>query len=587
MVRLTVSLVVAALAAAYLAARGASSADSPADRNLLAEAAERARFYNADPLRTLPRVDPVPEFPHTSKEEAERARKREETRAAGATAGRKQVVRRGRYRREPAPEVPPESQYAADGALVTAILKLGYPRVVRNAAAIAPGFARWKALPARTVGDAAGDPAGATGWTPERFASVPGFELALSKSTEFTTQMHSGVMPLASGVEGVAWSREWQFANLSAADAISALLREPGKCAGDERESDGEAADCADDDSPRRRWVSTMLPIESLPQELQDDAVPSSVLSEAKLPGGKKVDLIERNVFIGEKGITTPLHYDIAHNFYVQVHGRKRFMLTAPDQWNALALYPRIHPSSRQSQMDLTVDMDEVVKRYPIKDMTKAVLEVVLEPGDVLYIPPYWGHRVTALEFSISIANHFASNEMELRSAIDSFFAPVNPAELSAADGEASPDEIDCAVRWVLGSFIRSLFAKPATLQKFLLNLVTHRFHPLEHDRHADGLWAKMVEARDGYRWIPEYDLSPPLLLAVKEASEKAAGLAVNLKDTVLSRYDREARFSLPLKHIELGNFLEAIAAHYVGPLQVWPFLMEVASSPPPQFDAK
>ena len=39
------------------------------------------------------------------------------------------------------------------------------------------------------------------------------------------------------------------------------------------------------------------------------------------------------NVWVGEAGVETSLHADTYNNFYVQLHGKKRFLLLPPDQF--------------------------------------------------------------------------------------------------------------------------------------------------------------------------------------------------------------------------------------------------------------
>ena len=51
-----------------------------------------------------------------------------------------------------------------------------------------------------------------------------------------------------------------------------------------------------------------------------------------------------RNVWMGYNGTTAHTHYDIFHNFNVQLYGRKRFLLMPPSDWANLYHYPRIHP---------------------------------------------------------------------------------------------------------------------------------------------------------------------------------------------------------------------------------------------------
>lgn len=80
----------------------------------------------------------------------------------------------------------------------------------------------------------------------------------------------------------------------------------------------------------------------------------------------------------------TATHYDALHNFYVQVRGCKRFLLFPPE--TQMYLHPSLHPHYAHAQVDV-MDPDPV--RFP-SFAGVAAYEVVLLPGDVLYLPPYW-----------------------------------------------------------------------------------------------------------------------------------------------------------------------------------------------------
>jgi oxalate decarboxylase/phosphoglucose isomerase-like protein (cupin superfamily) len=100
---------------------------------------------------------------------------------------------------------------------------------------------------------------------------------------------------------------------------------------------------------------------------------------------------LSSNVWIG-RGSITHMHYDASYNCFVQIYGRKKFLIYPPEYWIHLNLYSSLHPSHRQSQMDFPV----------IPGMTP--YEMVLEPGDLLYLPPYWFHHVEASTEDISIS---------------------------------------------------------------------------------------------------------------------------------------------------------------------------------------
>lgn len=56
-------------------------------------------------------------------------------------------------------------------------------------------------------------------------------------------------------------------------------------------------------------------------------------------------------LWVGMKGVFTQAHYDEAHNFFAQIHGRKKFVLFHPSDFSNLYVYPFHHPADRQSQV--------------------------------------------------------------------------------------------------------------------------------------------------------------------------------------------------------------------------------------------
>lgn len=95
-------------------------------------------------------------------------------------------------------------------------------------------------------------------------------------------------------------------------------------------------------------------------------------------------------LLIGLPGNITPVHYDEQQNFFCQVTGHKRVILFHPDQFECLYPFPLYHPCDRQSQVDFD---NPDYERFPKLREAKG-LEVIVSPGDVLYIPMYWWHHV-------------------------------------------------------------------------------------------------------------------------------------------------------------------------------------------------
>lgn len=102
--------------------------------------------------------------------------------------------------------------------------------------------------------------------------------------------------------------------------------------------------------------------------------------------------------FFGCKGSTTPLHYDIdmGQVFHTVIRGRRRVRLFAPDQ--SRALYR--HPFTVRSYVDL--DRPDLA-RWPALARARGH-EVVLEPGQTLYMPPGWWHEFHYLDAGIGIS---------------------------------------------------------------------------------------------------------------------------------------------------------------------------------------
>lgn len=99
--------------------------------------------------------------------------------------------------------------------------------------------------------------------------------------------------------------------------------------------------------------------------------------------------------FVGPSRAVTPLHFDslLTHNLFFQISGTKRFIMVHPD--DRRLCYTE---KWRWSPVD-PEDADRV--RYPLFAGAR-MLTCVVEPGDLLYMPPGTLHKVTSLSSSIS-----------------------------------------------------------------------------------------------------------------------------------------------------------------------------------------
>lgn len=108
---------------------------------------------------------------------------------------------------------------------------------------------------------------------------------------------------------------------------------------------------------------------------------------------------ISVNAWFGPKGTVSPLHYDPKHNFLCQVMGQKYIRLYSPHVSNSL--YPHEgHLLENTSQVD--VEKPDFEKFPLFKELLYT--EFVLEPGEMLYMPPKYWHFVKSLSISFSVS---------------------------------------------------------------------------------------------------------------------------------------------------------------------------------------
>ena len=199
----------------------------------------------------------------------------------------------------------------------------------------------------------------------------------------------------------------------------------------------GHLATLAADAHPRRFLHVSAEPLadESLGKLLSDGAI------EAACPENERESACHARLWAGEAGTASHAHYDGVANWFVQVHGRKRVLLWPPQDWEAMRLHPHPHPAHRQSQIDMEEekkatagsassssddasddagnqddadsknDEDATPRAPPAPNAT-----IVLSPGDALFIPPFWFHRIESLDFTTALS---VTSQVEIGTRFD------------------------------------------------------------------------------------------------------------------------------------------------------------------------
>ena len=102
---------------------------------------------------------------------------------------------------------------------------------------------------------------------------------------------------------------------------------------------------------------------------------------------------------LGVPGIIAEDHFDNENNYIVMMGGSRRYLLGHPENCPNMYLYKQKHPLERHTQIDwsrVTSDANDLRNKYPNFHLT-TINEVVLQPGDVLYLPTYWFHHIISL----------------------------------------------------------------------------------------------------------------------------------------------------------------------------------------------
>lgn len=120
------------------------------------------------------------------------------------------------------------------------------------------------------------------------------------------------------------------------------------------------------------------------------------------------------NIWIGDSRATSSLHKDPYENIYCCISGQKTFTLIPP--CDTPFLYRKLYPVAQyDNQMEIIESVEDQkvpwieldpdnadMEKFPLfKNAT--VLKAVLNPGDVLYLPSLWYHKVAQADDTIAV----------------------------------------------------------------------------------------------------------------------------------------------------------------------------------------
>lgn len=252
-------------------------------------------------------------------------------------------------------------------------------------------------------------------------------------------------------------------------------------------------------------------------------------------------------LWISPKNSTTPVHFDLFHNFFIQIQGRKKIVVFPPSQWEQLYLYPILHPGGRSAQVDISDPSQYASNRKLFPNFKRSSLiafETTVGPGDVIYIPPLWFHHVVTLETSLSLS---VWSEFPITLLIEQFTKDVALPILT----KWSTEERASALRVLFGSLLSSLEITMNLGQFIEWALLDSRY------RHVGDYNSHQGQMLSPYCWVKELEDS-----VVLQSESLLLGYVEKLS-TLFK--ELEALGGLERRDVEIANYFELAANTVVG----------------------
>jgi hypothetical protein len=315
-------------------------------------------------------------------------------------------------------------------------------------------------------------------------------------------------------------------------------------------------------------------------------------------------------MWLGSKGVITPLHFDEMHNVFLQVEGVKRFTLFPPNAWRQLYLYPKFHVRHRNAMFEYPPNDETVEKEFPAYSLFPIEpFEAELNPGDVLYIPPLWFHQVEAISNSISFNVWSPVRDIE-------FMMMAWQQELPLKFEKYSAEKAVRVTSYFIQKFIEAALNLDAgAAEDFVIQNVESRYRRInqekldlmesdlvvedddeDHDKFdatiagSPNLYKQSLEMKEHQSFIESVQKDSPPIIDLDTGSVLqlcSTYQVTNFKPKELKNLQRSAeklskffqRGSEGLREIFVANFVEDLVARFVGENHVFDFMKYCVSA--------
>ena len=146
-------------------------------------------------------------------------------------------------------------------------------------------------------------------------------------------------------------------------------------------------------------------------------------------------------IWVGSGGHIVDLHYDQMLNFITMFSGTKRITLFPP---SALpSMYPApLHRKVGGVPRSMVKLLSPDIERYPnFQNALEQAQQVVLEPGDVLFIPPLWWHCVESFGFNLMINSWYKDSTASASDTVRHADETLHSAIVASSQVDLKPTE--------------------------------------------------------------------------------------------------------------------------------------------------
>jgi hypothetical protein len=110
-------------------------------------------------------------------------------------------------------------------------------------------------------------------------------------------------------------------------------------------------------------------------------------------------------IFVGREGTGSPFHHAAVYNMFYQIDGKKQWWFIDP--YDSFLCYPMAFLGRAAGALQCLWPNQYNKEAYPLFPYCP-VYTAVLEPGDVLFNPPYWWHSIKNLsETTVAVASRW------------------------------------------------------------------------------------------------------------------------------------------------------------------------------------